>query len=240
MLYQFRKYAHDINLSQNVAVPENGFEFGGTARHIAINFDDFNPRTPFTVVCSGARRGGTSTLPYILSRFGLPMGESETDAYEDSELLRSRHSVERLEEVIAKRNAANKSWGFKIPSLRRGQLGFFEAKLRNPVFLYIFRNPLQAAQSYLTQVENSETFPKTRSGLAGALSDTLTSYIEFTAFMNQTRSPCLLLSMEQLQRVPVSFLEDLAARLGLDVKRSVIEDLVETLPVPGFKPRIPG
>lgn len=236
MLYQFREYAQKINANQTTDAPGTGFDLGGQGRLVSINFDGFDPSKPYTVACSGARRGGSSTLPYILNRLGLAMGEIEADTYEDTEMLRCRHNAERLQEVIAKRNTLADQWGFKIPSIRRGQLGFFDAKLRNPVFLYIFRNPLLAAQSYLTQVEN-DAFPSNRKGLSAALNETLVAYSEFAAFLQQTRSPCLLVSMELLQRNPAACLEDIATRLGLSTPADVIEDLVENLRKPGFKPR---
>ncbi len=238
MLYQFREYAQKINANQSKDIAETGFETGGASRTVSINFgENFDAAAPYTVVCSGARRGGTSTLPYILSNLGLPMGSFQADTYEDIEILKSRQNAERLSEVIAARNAESDQWGFKVPAIRRGQFGFFDQELRNPVFIYIFRNPLLAAQSYVSQA-GSEAFPENRKGFSAAMMDGLQSYMEFTTFMAQTKSPCLLVPMEQLQRAPGQCIEDIAAKLNLDASAEKIAELTESVKVPGFKPRV--
>lgn len=236
-MYEFRKYVQEIAENQSKDIPDTGFSVDNVAKTMSINFgNNFDSDGPFTIVCSGAARGGSSILPFMFSHAGVPMGQFEADNYEDIEILRNRHSPERLLEIIGRRNEEHTRWGFKIPSLRRGQYGFFDANLRNPIFIFIFRNPLLTAQS-VVQRANHPNFSPDRKGFGTALHGALQTYVDFTVFIKQTKSPCIMLSMEQLQYTPLECVSVTMDSLGLSVPEDLRRELAEQVQASGYKPR---
>jgi len=237
MLYQFQEYAQIINQNHSKDISNSSLEINQQAKMVALNFEDnFDPGGAYTVVCSGAARGGSSILPFLLTRLGVPMGTFEADNYEDIEMLRNRQNTDRLLEVIGRRNADHDRWGFKIPSLRRGQFGFFDNHLRNPVYIYIFRNPLLTAQSVVARA-NVANFSNDQRGLSTALQGCLQSYIEFTVFLRQTKSPCILMPMEQLKGAPQDSVGFLNQALRLESDPALLADLAAEVSESGYKPR---
>lgn len=237
MLYQFQEYAKAINQNHSKDISNSPLDVDPAAKMVAFNFErNFDPDGPYTVICGGAARGGSSILPFLLTRLGVPMGTFEADNYEDIEMLRSRQNTERLLEVIGRRNAKHDRWGFKIPSLRRGQYGFFDAHLRNPLYIFIFRNPLLTAQSVIARA-NVANFSNDQRGFSTALQGSLQSYIEFTVFIRQTTSPCILMPMEQLKRTPRECVAFLDRALQLNSDPALLEKLATDASESGYKPR---
>ena len=234
-MYDFKDYTQAVNAAHSTDAGDTGFVADAGTKMVAINFDDVDLSSQMTVVCSGAARGGSSILPYLLQNLGLPMGQFEANNYEDIEMLRNRQSVDALAGIIEKRNAQDR-WGFKIPSLRRGQFKYLEEALRNPVFVYILRNPLMTAQSVITRAAH-ENYTENRKGFANALEGCLQSYLEFATFMRQTPCPCILLPMEALKTAPRDCVAALDARLGLGADDETIDRLAGEVSVSGYKQR---
>lgn len=236
-MFEFREYTQKVNNNRDSADNSLGFEIEPESKIVALNFPaDSSLSGPMTAVCSGAARGGSSILPYILQRLGLPMGTFEADNFEDIEMLRNRTNIERLRQVIEKRNGEAERWGFKIPSLRRGQFGFFDEALRKPVYLYIFRNPALAAGSVISRAA-AEAYPRDRGGFSNAIQGVVQSYLEFVVFMRQTNAPCLLVPMDNLREKSTAAVGFLSKRLGLEVDEATLADIAEQVRVSGYKSR---
>lgn len=233
---EFKKYITAINDNQGQPQEDLGYTMDPKSKIVAVNFDNFKTHADqMTVVCSGAFRGGSSILPYMLTHLGVNMRNIEADTYEDIDMLRNRQSMDAMKKIIAIRNEQDR-WGFKIPSIRRGQFGFFEDALRNPVFIYIMRNPILSSQS-LVQRSKVDKFSSDKKGFGNALFDCVTSYVEFVAFMRQTKSPCIVVPMENLALAPFESVRFLADTLKLPASDDVVKALSEEVRVSGYKPR---
>jgi len=93
-----------------------------------------------TFVVLGAPRGGTSLMAGAIQLLGVPMGAGRGVQHEDPAFNPSQR-VEQMIQTICERNDAFKKWGWKRPNT----VYFYPdiAKvLRNPVFIFVIRNPL--------------------------------------------------------------------------------------------------
>lgn len=103
-----------------------------------------------TYVVLGSPRGGTSLIAGSLKVLGVYMGENPTEQYEDPDFkLTPREAAlarKRLSPVIARRNREHEFWGWKLPNniyYIREVVG----ALINPVFIFVYRSPLEIARS---------------------------------------------------------------------------------------------
>ncbi|MES2665942.1 MAG: hypothetical protein V4712_07575 [Pseudomonadota bacterium] len=187
---------------------------------------------PYTAVCGGAARGGTTILSYILSACGLPLGSDYGG--EDQDFLQQRFEPDGLLDLIHQRNAEYQSWGFKIPGMSCGHYAFFEENARNPVFIYIFRSPFSTALSIIKRA-GSAGFSEDRGGFGRAIQASLTSYTEFLQFMRQTDAPVIMISMEAMKKNPQDVVRALVERLNLSVSEQKIAAIAEQISVSGYK-----
>ena len=99
-----------------------------------------------TYVVLGVSRGGTSAAAGILNFLGVPMGSTgEAPLFEDLPMNRAlSQGIESVETLIARNNAEKSVWGFKGNTIT---LPYEEIamKMRNPVFIVIFRDLLAIA-----------------------------------------------------------------------------------------------
>ena len=101
--------------------------------------------TKKTIVVLGAPRGGTSMLSGTLHELGVFMGENIGHQKEDPR-FHSRTSIEEKRRAVAENNAVYDVWGWKLPNT----IYYFDElreELINPVFLSIYRNPMEIAMS---------------------------------------------------------------------------------------------
>ena len=233
-MYEFKNQTAAVNKALSSAGPGHGFEASGNLPIVSVNMDNLDIDDHMTVVCSGATRGGSSIVPFLLHRMGLPMGAINGEQYEDLQFQKSRQSIAALDKLVAERNEASGRWGFKLPALKRGQLKYFDDSLRNPIFIYLFRNPLLTAHSVVSHSKN-DAFSANRTGLANALDSCLQSYIEFVAFMRQTDRPCVMLSMEYLRVSSAECVHYLNDTLKLETDQALLEELAESVQKSGYK-----
>lgn len=99
-----------------------------------------------TYVVLGVSRGGTSAAAGILNALGVPMGKTgEAPLFEDLPMNRAlSKGIDATVAQIDKSNSENPIWGFKGNAIT---LPYDEIahRLRNPVFIVIFRDLLAIA-----------------------------------------------------------------------------------------------
>jgi hypothetical protein len=98
-----------------------------------------------TVVVLGAPRGGTSMLAGTIERLGVYMGAKLGRNKEDV-CFRWETPLETKLDAIAANSAAYAVWGWKLPNT----VYYYQdvhTHLTNPVFVSIYRNPLEVAMS---------------------------------------------------------------------------------------------
>jgi hypothetical protein len=124
-----------------------------------------------TVVVLGTYRGGTSMVAKMLRDLGVPMGWCQIgpsdpyDSAEDAEFRDLLHRMDLLDKtqlsaydfssagldaltgLIWRRDAAHQIWGWKFPGTVKWLLhSGLAARLRNPHFITVFRDPLAVFQ----------------------------------------------------------------------------------------------
>ncbi|WP_444906314.1 sulfotransferase [Microbulbifer sp. SSSA008] len=162
-----------------------------------------------TIVVVGVARGGTSIVSGALHALGLPMGEKcYPPVFEDLRLSLAfeGRSDEHFSEVIAKYNEANPSWGWKRPSTLK-RLDFISARLRNPHFIFVFRDIFSVAN------RNSISM---KSDINDGLQDALNSYRLMIDFLQKTESPVMLVSSDKIVRHKNEFVEKLIDFAGVE------------------------
>jgi hypothetical protein len=107
-------------------------------------------KTHRTFVVLGSPRGGTSLLAGALHRAGVYMGRFKSTQYEDPEFKMlpnaAREAPARLAPTIRSRNLQFAYWGWKVPN-NIYYIRNIVHLLINPVFLFIYRDPLAVAKS---------------------------------------------------------------------------------------------
>jgi hypothetical protein len=107
-------------------------------------------RTRRTFVVLGSPRGGTSLLAGALHRAGVHMGAFKTTQYEDPDFKLPPHQASaapaRLAPTIRSRNLQFEHWGWKVPN-NIYYIRTVAGLLINPVFLFIYRDPVEIARS---------------------------------------------------------------------------------------------
>ena len=98
-----------------------------------------------TVIVLGAPRGGTSMLAGTLERLGVHMGENLGRQKEDA-CFRRETPLEAKLAAIAANSAARAIWGWKLPNTVYYYWDVHH-HLTNPIFVSIYRNPLEVAMS---------------------------------------------------------------------------------------------
>jgi hypothetical protein len=103
-----------------------------------------------TFVVLGSPRGGTSLLAGALHRAGVYMGKFRSNQYEDPDFkIPPKLAFEapaRLAPTIGSRNLQFEYWGWKVPN-NIYYIRHVVQLLVNPVFLFIYRDPLAIAKS---------------------------------------------------------------------------------------------
>ena len=99
-----------------------------------------------TYVVSGIERGGTSMVAGICRALGVDFSDRAGLNHEDPAFLRD--DIDLLAKRIKARNSEKDVWGFKSPKASL-QLNFFEKNLRNPHYIFVYRNSLSIADSWI-------------------------------------------------------------------------------------------
>jgi hypothetical protein len=167
-----------------------------------------------TVVVCGIERGGTSMVAQTLSALGIFMGDDLQATYEDVQIalsvrdIVSRSSDELIaafRDLIARRNARRKRWGFKVPNVFQAKEIF--SLLRSPVLICVFRDSISIANRRATSGQRD---------WVAALESTGRLQAELLETFLSTSLPAAGFSYEKALLNPAEFVDELAAVLGIE------------------------
>jgi len=158
-----------------------------------------------TFIICGNFRGGTTAVAQILDRLGIPMGEDmdPNGNYEDLEfqqlLIHESVDMEKLADLIKKRNEKYATWGFKFPGTHVHMPGIVDS-FRNPHVLFVFRDPYAVADSERRRVDRP---------LYEMMERTVEYNLHMTKLLQQLECPALPISFEQLLLRPQAIIDGL-------------------------------
>ena len=184
-----------------------------------------------TVVAAGSSRGGTSIISYALARAGFNLGSTADLNHEDIEILGSIRNKTALRKIFNQRNVAHDVWGFKVPEAAY-YFDWLDMELRNPIFIYVMRNPASIARSIMLR---DPIYGTGANGYAGALSHGLRYYIHFAETLKRIQSPVLIVEYEAILQNPIGFCSDFYSCLGIELENKLISEIAEKMSKPGYK-----
>ena len=172
-----------------------------------------------TYVVLGVSRGGTSAIAGVLNHLGVPMGPTgEAPLFEDLPMNRAlRGDASALDAVIADRNMKNPTWGFKGNAITQP----FEevaCKLRNPIFVVIFRDLLAIANRAKISADRD---------VASILLRQSAEYQRILDFVVAGKYYSVMISYEKLCMYPREVIELLLEKAGLTGQESQVMGAVE-------------
>ena len=162
-----------------------------------------------TIVVVGAARSGTSIVAGVLKKLGIFMGDQAVPpVFEDVRLaaLLESSQFEAAAEVVKEYDQRAAVWGFKRPGIIR-VIDEMHALLRNPVYLYVFRDPVCIANRNAISMK-AEIIPSMREALERSF--------EMLGFVEKIDAPGLLISTEKSLLHKNDFVDRLVEFLGLD------------------------
>ncbi|MEP6565952.1 MAG: hypothetical protein ABJB10_12505 [Mesorhizobium sp.] len=201
------------------------------ATHTAIKFA--SPETQRTLVIVGCGRGGTSLVAGAAIILGVAMGTtSDSVHHEDMELVYAAQgrdmdgnlidnsadiSLEKLRNLIQKRNEANDLWGWKDPSADL-YLETVADVVRNPFVLFVNRDMAAVAQSAVKRMQCS---------IEQAYDMAIIRYRRYWELLQRLQWPTLLVSYERSILDPVALLCEIADFVGLEPPNEKRCDMVK-------------
>lgn len=178
-----------------------------------------------TLCVLGPPRSGTSMVARSLAFMGIPMGvpvpaPSALVNYEDPEFVdilhcRSESEVDRnaLGLAIQNRNGAYHTWGFKVPmAIAASKL--LSSMLRNPHFVFVFRDPLSIAIRENLAVN---------APVIDSIQRVIDYYSSMQVLLREVTAPCLLISYEKAIQSPSHFCRELAGFCGIPIVAEQLE-----------------
>ena len=182
--------------------------------------DDMPCPSQNTLVVIGVARGGTSMVAGTLHHLGVNLHKAKNPVYEDIHIAAAfeEHSSEELKETIERCNQSNQ-WAWKRPKAI-DYLPLVETHLRNPRFLFVFRDICAIANRSEISM-GSDVLP--------LMSNALAQYAKAVSFMAETSSPCLMCSSEKLTRYPGQVIQAIAAFAGLNPDAETLHNTIESV-----------
>ena len=139
-----------------------------------------------TYLIAGIERGGTSMVAGVCRALGLDMGDKNGLNHEDPQFLTDSKNL--LKERIKIRNQFSKVWGFKAPKASK-KLSFYQKNLRNPHFIFIYRNSIAVADSWIKRN-------------AGNMTDVLSRILDYHSaqleLIRNTKCPVMIINYERV------------------------------------------
>lgn len=172
--------------------------------------------TQKTIVVVGVARGGTSIVAGSLSHLGIFMGNASDPVFEDMRLSLAfeKQSKEKFESVIADYNQKHELWAWKRPS-SLNNLPRIAKKLRNPHFVFVFRDLLSVANRNKISMKH---------GVVSSLDAAFNDYKKIVSFIKKTSYPTLLVSSEKAVKHKKEFIDSLIDFAGLKPTSEQVED----------------
>lgn len=173
-----------------------------------------------TLVIVGVARGGTSMMAGALHHLGVPMHKAKEPVYEDVNIAAAFEEKTRLElkQIIDTCNQFDQ-WAWKRPAAIN-YLELAESHLRNPRFIFIFRDIFAIANRSEISM-GSDVLP--------LMNDALKQYARAVSFMQETSSPCLMCSSEKMTRYPREIIQAIAAFSGLSPDTETLNAAIESI-----------
>lgn len=183
-----------------------------------------------TIVVLGVARGGTSLISGLLDLAGIDMGNAILANHEDPEFVfhsgdrrvfhgdRKQEALAKVSEIIAKRNAEKKVWGWKDP-LALHYLGGVADKLRNPYVVLVVRNLVSVALSEFKR--NKLAFSEC--AFLSKQQLTLVEYSLIYEMLAQTHFPTLIMEYEKVIKYPEEAVNELCAFIGQKPGEEVLQ-----------------
>jgi hypothetical protein len=184
--------------------------------------DQFEAQRTYAIF--GTRRGGTSMVAGVARALGLDLGDpGERKNNEDPRFHTA--PLPALWRVVDARNAEADVWGWKHPAAGR-YITELSARLRNPYFIVVYRDPIAAARS---QIKRDKAARRRTERLA--IHESTSSSAMNTGFALATDRPVLLVSNERAIDDQTGLIDDMAAFLGVpppsDSLRAKILEYIE-------------
>lgn len=181
---------------------------------------------PKTIVIVGAARGGTSIFSGALHKLGVFMGErSHPPVFEDLVLSSAFESGDLPEarRIVARYDEHYSVWAFKRPGAT-GYLEDLHALLREPVYLFVFRDLAAIARRNLLSM---------RAAPIPSMRHALSAYASALDFIEDAQPRGLLVSCEKMLIHSSDVLEYIEQYLDLDApaaSRKAALEFIETDP----------
>ena len=185
-----------------------------------VNPPEFFPEDK-TIVVMGPARSGTTMVAQILVTLGLYMGECDVNLYEDIPIRRAirERNMKQFRKVVSERNKSYQTWGWKYPESVE-VLEEIRKTVRNPFFIFTFRDPLATSLRNLISGNPDLDLLKT-------MQDALNYMTAMTSQIAQTKVPCLPVSYEKALSKPRKLVEKISEFLDFPIQEPHILDAVD-------------
>ncbi|WP_020397826.1 sulfotransferase [Kordiimonas gwangyangensis] len=164
-----------------------------------------NHTGPKTIVIMGVARGGTSLVAGTVREMGINLGARLGENHEDPQFLPTE--FDHLRAVIAKRNAELDTWGWKMPH-SIDYIADLQHELRNPHFIFVWRNSLAAA---ISQTKHSDA------DIYEGIHFAAHRLMHMKEAIDKVEYPSLLINYEQAIADKDGFIDTLAEFLDIQV-----------------------
>jgi hypothetical protein len=147
-----------------------------------------------TIVMTGMARTGTSFVASVFGHLGVPMRLHDRDKVSGHwEHIAMREALveedhETLDRLFSEFNAKYDTWAWKAPAIRL-ELEMLEKKLRNPCFVFVFKEPLSVAMRKIDRGAKAD--------VARHFKRIFESYMGMVQFAQETSRPCMLVSFDR-------------------------------------------
>lgn len=183
-----------------------------------------------TLVITGQARGGTSIVSYIYRRAGFYLGEKlSPDNHEDTE-IRKALFTRQFDDLVERRNTRPR-WGFKAPYVLSA-LAMLEVKLRNPVFIICYRNPIAIARSI---VRHDPDYKTNTQNLLSALDRAIQLQAVARHQFNVLRSPIALVDVDMAKQQPAVFVTEILELMSIKPVASLRNEIATEISTRGYK-----
>ncbi len=175
-----------------------------------------------TIVILGIPRSGTTMMAKVLESLGVYMGQTNGVVKEDtslSKLLEKEVDINAFKNLVNSRNKKYKVWGWKRPEAFK-YIKKFEQIIRNPHFIFIFRDPL--AISLREQISMDID-------LLEKMEECQKRYSKIIKYVSNTSYPCLLVSYEKATSKKGAFINSLGSFLDIEINNKIKNDAKEKI-----------
>lgn len=189
-----------------------------------------------TFVVIGVGRGGTSMVAGVLSSVGIDMGRLSGVTFEDLDIrdvtknFPSTEWMENLMPIFERKNKKLDIWGFKVPKFSK-HLMELSSVLRNPVFIFVFRDPVAIAVRNVVSTSIEFSY---------SMKHTLMNYKLFAEFIETTKQPLVAISYEKAIIEPELMVRTLVELLAIDASEEMVLKAINFIePSPEEYTRVP-